>query len=90
MVKAASRMSLSIPDDVSIVGYGQNVCEINEPVPMTAFVPETAKVGELAVTWLSDMISDNEAGQSTAVEPIKVAGRLVERGSVKRLTGAAE
>lgn len=81
VVRAASRVGLKIPNDLSIVGYGQNVCEINDPVPITTFVPETAKVGELAVELLGKLIVDN----APSVEPVKVAGRLIERGSVRHL-----
>ena len=88
VVKAVNRLSLEIPENLSIVGYGQNVCEINEPVPITAFVPETAKVGEFAVDLLDRIIAGNENGKSAKIEPIKVAGRLIERGSVKRLASA--
>jgi DNA-binding LacI/PurR family transcriptional regulator len=84
VVKAATRLGLKIPDDLSIVGYGQNVCEITEPVPITAFVPETAKVGERAVELLGKLIVENtNNGQTTEVESVKVAGRLIERGSVR-------
>jgi GntR family transcriptional regulator of arabinose operon len=82
VVKAASTLGLEIPDDLSVVGYGQNVCEIDDPVSITAFVPETAKVGELAVEMLERLISAKDA----QVEPLLVAGRLVQGGSVRRLT----
>jgi DNA-binding LacI/PurR family transcriptional regulator len=89
VVKAATKLGLKIPDDLSIVGYGQNVCDINEPVPITAFVPETAKVGEQAVELLVKMIGDYANGASNiAVESVKVAGRLFERGSVRCLEPA--
>jgi DNA-binding LacI/PurR family transcriptional regulator len=82
VVKAAERLRLRIPDDLSIVGYGQNVCEIHDPVSITAFVPETAKVGELAADLLGKLIGDG----IPQVEPIMVAGRLVERGSVRAIS----
>lgn len=86
VLKAASALGLKIPADLSIVGYGQNVCEINDPAPITAFVPETAKVGELAVELLERLISE----KCPQVEPLLVAGRLVERGSVRSLSGDKE
>lgn len=82
VAKAATRLGLKIPDNLSIVGYGQNVCEINDPVSITAFVPETSKVGELAVELLGKLIANNAPN----VQPVMVAGRLVERGSVQRLS----
>lgn len=80
VVKAAGKLGLAIPADLSIVGYGQNVCEISEPVPITAYVPETAKVGELAVEVLGGLIANPSLTQT----PTMVAGKLVERSSVAR------
>lgn len=80
VVKAAGKLGISIPADLSIVGYGQNVCEIFDPVPITAYVPETAKVGELAVEVLGGLI----ANPSLTHAPTMVAGKLVERSSVAR------
>ena len=82
VLKAAGQLGLRIPEDLSVVGYGQNVCEIHEPVPITAFVPETATVGELAADLLGKLIGE----PLPQVEPIMVAGRLVERSSVRDLT----
>ncbi|MBA3483121.1 MAG: substrate-binding domain-containing protein [Pirellulales bacterium] len=81
VIKAASQLGLLIPGDLSVVGYGQNVCEIHEPVAITAYVPETAKVGEHAVALLSDLI----VGKVQKSDPIVVPGRLVERSSVATL-----
>lgn len=80
VVKAAGKLGLAIPGDLSIVGYGQNVCEIFDPVPITAYVPETAKVGELAVEVLGGLI----ANPTLTHAPTMVAGKLVERSSVAR------
>jgi LacI family transcriptional regulator len=86
VLKAADRLGLRIPHDLSVVGYGQNVCEIHDPVPITAFVPETAKVGELAADLLGKLIGDS----LSQVEPVMVAGRLVERKSVRSLSTETE
>ena len=82
VIKAATKLGLGIPADLSLVGYGQNVCEIHEPVAISAYVPETAKVGETAAELLYELV----VGKKSAMEPIMVPGRLVERGSVRRLT----
>jgi GntR family transcriptional regulator of arabinose operon len=84
VLKAAEALGRKIPDDLSVIGYGQNVCEIHGPAPITAFVPETAKVGELAVDLLDRLMS----ARAEEVEPLYVPGRLFERGSVRKLTGA--
>jgi DNA-binding LacI/PurR family transcriptional regulator len=75
-------LRLTIPDDLSIVGYGQNVCEIDEPVPITAFVPETSKVGEMAADLLYRLVE----GKLNGTAPVMVPGRLIERSSVKQLS----
>jgi LacI family transcriptional regulator len=81
VVKAAGKLGLQIPGDLSLVGYGQNVCEIHEPVAITAFVPETARVGETAAELLFDLVE----GKGSSQEPVMVAGRLIERDSVRRV-----
>jgi DNA-binding LacI/PurR family transcriptional regulator len=78
VIKAASILERRIPDDLSIVGYGQNVIEIQDPVPITAYVPETAKVGELAVDLLCSLIAGADSEQNALVVP----GRILERSSV--------
>jgi DNA-binding LacI/PurR family transcriptional regulator len=81
VIKAAGDLKMRIPEDLSVVGYGQNVCEINEPVKITAYVPETARVGEMAVDLVRQLLSD----RLLKSEPIIVPGRLVERESVRSL-----
>ena len=85
VLKAAARLRLSIPDDLSIVGYGQNVCEIREPVAITAYVPETARVGEMAAEVLSGLVQRKQV----ITQPVMVPGRLVERESVRNLAATA-
>jgi GntR family transcriptional regulator of arabinose operon len=81
VLKAAAKLRLKVPYDLSIVGYGQNVCEINEPIPISAYVPETAKVGEMAAELLCGLVE----GKTVSTQPVMVPGRLVERGSVRLL-----
>jgi DNA-binding LacI/PurR family transcriptional regulator len=78
VIKAASVLGRRIPDDLSIVGYGQNVIEIQDPVPITAYVPETAKVGELAIDLLCNLIAGAASQQNALIVP----GRILERSSV--------
>jgi GntR family transcriptional regulator of arabinose operon len=82
VLNAAAKLGLSIPQDLSVVGYGQNVCEINSPVEISAYVPETAKVGEVAVDLLCGLVADKKLDEKA----IMVPGRLVERSSVRRLS----
>ena len=56
VLKAAAKLRLHVPDDLSIVGYGQNVCEIHEPVAVTAYIPETARIGEMAAELLCELV----------------------------------
>jgi DNA-binding LacI/PurR family transcriptional regulator len=50
-------------------------------VAITAYVPETTKVGEMAAELLFQLVE----GKKPATQPVMVPGRLVERGSVRRL-----
>ncbi len=81
-LRAAASLNLVVPADLSVVGYGQNVCEIHDPVPVTAYVPETAKVGEQAVELLTCLLN----GKDYRGEPVVIPGRLVERASVTTLS----
>lgn len=80
IVKTAQRRGLAIPRDLSIVGYGQNVLEINDPAPLTAYVPQTARIGQAAAELLVGLIHGEASG---AAEPITIPGHLEQRGSVQ-------
>jgi DNA-binding LacI/PurR family transcriptional regulator len=81
MLAAANQLGLKIPDDISLVGYGQNVQRLSGPLGITSYVPEAEGIGE---GLASIFISFAEGGPITE-EPVFVPGRLIEGESVKTL-----
>lgn len=78
---ACAKLKLTIPDDISVVGYGHNVRQMRGPVHFTAYVPSTSKVGESAAELLADLLS----GKAKPSAPIVIEGALVEGDSVRQL-----
>lgn len=78
IIKAAEYLKIDIPSSLSLVGYGRNVLEINDPVPITAYVSESAKIGEAAAQLLADIVG----GRRKAEGSISLSGQLLERDSV--------
>jgi DNA-binding LacI/PurR family transcriptional regulator len=79
VVKTAKDKGISIPDDISLVGYGQNVLEITDPVPVTAYVPNTAEIGEATVRLLLKMLN----GEKIEEGPVMIPGHIVQGESVR-------
>ena len=79
--RASARLGISIPEDLSVVGYGQNVQRMRGPVHFTAYVPNTSKVGESAAELLADLLS----GAPKPTAPVIIEGALVEGDSVRSL-----
>ncbi|MDC0935311.1 substrate-binding domain-containing protein [Pirellulales bacterium] len=79
--RASARLGLSIPEDISVVGYGLNVQRMRRPVHFTAYVPNTSKVGESAAELLADLLS----GAQEPTAPVIIEGALVEGDSVLQL-----
>lgn len=80
MISAAARLELSIPGDLSLVGYGQNILEITDPVPITAYVPNNAGIGEAAVRLMLGLLN----GDKQPRDPVVIPGKIVTGGSVRR------
>ena len=78
---ASDELGLNIPHDLSLVGYGQNVLDIPRDLRITAYVPETAKIGQQAAELLISICR----GESAPSTPLSVQGRLVVRDSVRKL-----
>lgn len=79
VLAAARQIGARIPDDLSLVAYGQNVLQVASPVPITTYVPDSEQIGELAAGLLSRIID----GEAPPDEPISVPGRLIIGGSVR-------
>jgi DNA-binding LacI/PurR family transcriptional regulator len=81
VLAAADQEGLCIPDDLSLIGYGQNVLQLAAPVAITASVPDSVGIGRRA----ADLLATITEGNTAADEPVAFAGRLIERGSVRRV-----
>ena len=81
MLAAANELGLKIPDDISLVGYGQNVQHLSAPVAITSYVPQAEGIGE----GLADILTRFADGHQIPQEPVFIPGRLVEGESVKTL-----
>jgi GntR family transcriptional regulator of arabinose operon len=79
--RACTRLGLSIPQDISVVGYGLNVQKMRGPVRFTAYVPDTSKVGESAAELLANLLT----GAEKPTAPVIIEGSLVEGDSVRQL-----
>lgn len=76
------KMGLSVPDDVSIVGYdGIPIAQLLVP-KVTTYRQDTAKIGKAAAKQLIGMI---EKPSLTFHEVIYIPGELIEGESVKQL-----
>lgn len=84
VLSLAQELGLRIPDDLSLIGYGQNVLQIISPVAITAYVPDTEGIGAAVARVLVD-ITD---GRTVSNEPIAVPGKLIDRDSVRVLTSS--
>jgi LacI family transcriptional regulator len=79
---AIKDLGLSIPDDISVVGYdGIAYSQLISP-KLTTYSQDTTKIGEIAAQQLVELI---ENPQTTFTEVITVDGSLIEGDSVAKL-----
>ena len=84
-MRALKDAGYRIPDDVSVIGYGNTgVATISEP-PLTTTQIEMYESGRLAMSLLSERIRNP---QNAVITTAMVASTLVERKSVKDLRKA--
>nr|MBP3599152.1 LacI family DNA-binding transcriptional regulator [Eubacterium sp.] len=73
---------LSVPDDISVVGYdGQNIAQVIEP-KLTTYKQNTEELGRMAARKLIQLI---EQPKHTLIERIVAQGDLIQGKSVRRL-----
>lgn len=73
---------LSVPDDISVVGYdGQRIAQVIEP-RLTTYKQNTEELGRMAARKLIEVI---EQPGRTLIERLVVQGELVQGKSVKKL-----
>ncbi len=83
---AAQQLNLRIPDDLSLVGYGQNVLHVASSVPLTAYVPDNVGAGQKSAELLAAIID----GHEPPFGPVTLPGHLVERASVREIRAGQE
>jgi DNA-binding LacI/PurR family transcriptional regulator len=86
VLTAADALGLRIPDDLSVLGYGQNILQMASSVAITAYVPDSRAIGEKAAELLIRIIRDGSAPKT----PVALPGRLVERDSVRSVAPGPE
>jgi LacI family transcriptional regulator len=81
-VNAIKSRGLSIPDDISVVGYdGIRITRFIDPM-LTTINQNTAEMGRIAAERLIDLI---ERPKTTLIELIMIQGELEKGASVKKL-----
>lgn len=81
-LNAIEEAGLSVPDDISVVGYdGLYVSQIIRP-RLTTYEQNCEEIGRIAAKSLIKLIRDEK---STLIEKILVPGKIIEGGSVKKI-----
>ncbi len=81
-LNAIDEAGLSVPDDISVVGYdGLYVSQIIHP-RLTTYEQNCEEIGRIAAKSLIRLIRDPKG---TLIEKILVPGQILEGGSVKKL-----
>ncbi|WP_069169718.1 GntR family transcriptional regulator [Streptomyces griseus] len=85
LVVEARRQGLTVPDDLAVVAYDDEVAEVGD-VPLTAVSPPKAEVGALAAQLLLRRL---EAGHDALCHRAEIQPRLVVRASCGAVRPAA-
>ena len=82
-LNAIDKAGLSVPDDISVVGYdGLYVSQIIHP-KLTTYQQNSEEIGRIAAKSLIRLIRDPK---STLIDKILVPGKVLEGASVKDIT----
>lgn len=77
IVQQAQREGISVPDELSVVAYEDEIAALSTP-PLTAVAPPKTTVGALSARLLLDLIAEEEP---TPARHVRVEPRLVIRSS---------
>lgn len=84
LVSAALRAGLRVPQDLSVIGYDDELADLSE-VPLTAVSPAKAEIGRRAVDILRSRLADPDSPRRQEV----LVPRLVVRDSTGPAPGAS-
>ena len=81
-ISAIRERNLSVPEDISIIGYdGAKSCQMGTPL-LTTFQQNTKSLGEQAGKMLLSLI---EKPKTTIIRNVEVQGTILKGGTVKNL-----
>lgn len=83
--KAIIENGLSIPEDISLIGYGNITMEDQLYIPLTTVKQNSYKIGELACKSLMDKISDS-TGKDKIYKKALVSTELIIRETTALLS----
>jgi GntR family transcriptional regulator of arabinose operon len=78
---AAEELGLAIPDDLSLIAYGENCLRIRSPVPITTYLPDC----ETEVNRLIDLLESLIENRPVRDRHPRCKGRLLTRQSVQQV-----
>jgi LacI family transcriptional regulator len=78
VMAVAAKLDLRVPEDISLVGYGQNILHLASAIPVTTYVPDTENIGATVVALLTAAIDKKTLPE----QPTFIKGRFVESVSV--------
>lgn len=82
-LSAIQEMGLSVPEDISVIGYdGMEIAQLMRPA-LTTYWQDTNALGSLAAKCLVDLIDRPKA---TVIRSYQTQGRLLKGNTVKDLT----
>ena len=77
LIKALKEMGYSVPQDVSVIGFNNEiVCQFSEP-PLTSVKQPKKLMGKMAMDLLLDMVEGKKIEDKNIILPTKI----IERGS---------
>ncbi len=81
ILTVANDLALQIPDDLSLIAYGENSLRIPSPIPITTYVPDC----ETEIARLVDLLEGLIENRPMHDLHQRCKGHLVARQSVKRI-----
>ncbi|CAM3408916.1 MULTISPECIES: GntR family transcriptional regulator [Saccharibacillus] len=84
LMNAARELGLSVPGDVSVVGFDDSALALASGVPLTTLTHPKEEMGREAARRLIAMIESGASGSAVEYEDVVYAPELVERSSAAK------